>query len=102
VTNALTTAIKADSTFFRDKMPTGARLFIGLTPGLLSAASPNERAERDALMGEWAEGIGADVILTNLPPSLADVFFTAGDHLNRAGQAVFTRRLAQELKPFLN
>jgi hypothetical protein len=74
---------------------------IGLTPRLLSAASPNERAERDALLREWARVLRADAILTNLPPALPDIFFSAGDHLNPAGQAAFTRSLKTALEPLL-
>lgn len=97
----LTAVTIADSRVFRNTLPPGARLVIGLTPSVLSVASPNERAERDTLLRAWAGAVGADVILTNLPPAMPDIFFSAGDHLNEAGQAVFTKTLARELEPFL-
>jgi hypothetical protein len=45
--------------------------------------------------------MGADALLTNLPPTLPSVFFSPGAHLNEAGQKVFTRLLAREMAALL-
>ncbi len=97
----LTPAMKADSRAFRAQLPSEAKLFIGLTPGMAGASSPDERSRRRDLLQEWNAAVQAHAVLTNLPPVLPDVFFSSGGHLNATGQRVFTRRLARELAPLL-
>ncbi len=98
---SLTPAMDADSRAFRAKMPPGAKLYIGLTPGMAGAASASERALRLGLLQQWNAAVRADAVLTNLPPVLPDVFFSSGGHLNATGQRIFTRMLARELAPLL-
>lgn len=97
----LAPAQEQTSRTFRANMPPGARLFIGLTPAMANTASPGARQQRDDLLRQWNTCIGADAILTNLPPTLPSVFFSPGAHLNQAGQEVFTRLLAREIAPLL-
>ena len=74
---------------------------MGLTPGMAGTSGPNEHSRREALLRQWNTWLDADVILTNLPATLPDVFFSPGAHLNQAGQMVYTRLLAKELAPLL-
>jgi hypothetical protein len=90
-----------DSRAFRARIPPGARLFVGLTPLAESYCSPNDRAHRLDLLYRWNRYIQADALLTNLPPSLPDVFFAGKGHLNEAGQKRFTTILASQLTPLL-
>jgi hypothetical protein len=97
----LSPAMREKSHAFREKLPAGTKLFIGLTPAIANTASPEEQRRRIALLSEWSSAIRADAVLTNLPPTLPAVFFSPGGHLNQAGQRIFTRLLAQELAPLL-
>ncbi len=84
---------------FKAGMPSGARLFLGLTPGPESTAVAGPW--RQELLRQWNTWIDADGLLTNLPPALPDVFFSGGGHLNEQGQRRFTSALARELSPCL-
>ena len=97
----LAPAQEEKSRAFRTNLPPGAKLFIGLTPAMANTTSPAARRQRDDLLRQWNVWIGADAILTNLPPTLPSVFFSPGAHLNQAGQEVFTRLLACEIAPLL-
>jgi hypothetical protein len=93
--------LEAESRAFRAKIPPGVRLFVGLTPVAQSFCSPNDRAYRLDMLQRWDHWIQADTLLTNLPPSLPDVFFAGKAHLNEAGQRRFTTLLAAQLSPLL-
>jgi hypothetical protein len=97
----LAAALEKQGRAFRASMPPGAKLFIGLTPSMADSPAPGERSRREALLRQWNTWIGADALLTNLPPTLPTVFFSSGGHLNQAGQRVFTRLLAREMTPLL-
>lgn len=97
----LAPAQERKSRAFRANLPPGAKLFIGLTPAMGDTTSPGARRQRDALLRQWNTVMGADALLTNLPPTLPSVFFSPGAHLNEAGQKVFTRLLAREMAPLL-
>jgi hypothetical protein len=91
--------IEAHSRAFRAKMPPGIKLFIGLTPVAvpMAVAPPAARRQQADLLQRWNASIQADVLLTNLPPTLPYGYFTPGNHLNLMGQKFFTAKLAQEL-----
>ena len=93
--------LETQSRIFREKIPRGARLIVGLTPIQESGSSMEERRQRAALLLTWSLYLKADGVLTNLPPQLPDVFFAAGGHLNPVGQKRFTSILAREMIPFL-
>lgn len=97
----LAPAMEAESRLFRSRMPAGAKLLIGLTPRPRGLSSPSSRAERDELLRQWNQWVQADILLTNLPPTLPDVFFAGGGHLNPVGQKRFTAELARELREVL-
>jgi hypothetical protein len=89
--------LETQSRAFRTNVPAGAKLLIGLTPRAASSVPEGYRAQRDAMLNQWNLWIKADVLLTNLPPSMADIFFGSGQHLNEAGQKAFTAILARRL-----
>jgi hypothetical protein len=91
--------LETESRAFGAKIPSGMRLFVGLTPIAQSFCLPNDRTVRLDMLHRWNRWIQADVLLTNLPPSLPDVFFAGPAHLNEAGQRKFTSILAAQLAP---
>lgn len=95
---SLLPAVESESRAFRACLPPGTRLCIGLTPGPASRSWPGIAAQRLELLQRWNESVRADVLLTNLPPVLPDLFFSSGGHLNQAGQKQFTAALARELR----
>lgn len=65
----------------------------------LSTATPGPW--RSELLKNWNVWLRADALLTNLPPTLPDILFSGGGHLNANGQRVFSAALARELGPLL-
>ena len=97
----LAQGLEAESETFRAEIPSGAKLLVGLTPVAESYSSTVElRRERELLL-KWNSWLKADALLTNLPPTLPDVFFAGAVHLNPAGQRTFTRVLAKQLTALL-
>jgi hypothetical protein len=93
--------LEAESRAFRAKVPSGARLFVGLTPRALSYSPPGDRAQRLEMLTHWNRWVQADTLLTNLPAAWPDPFFASKEHLNELGQKRFTALLARELAPLL-
>jgi hypothetical protein len=93
--------LEAESHSFRAKVPSGAKLLIGLTPVAQSYCSPEQERNRAALLSQWDQWIKADIVLTNLPSTLPDVLFADEGHLNASGQKRFTSLLARVLAPVL-
>jgi len=91
----LSPALEPESRAFKAKIPAGTRLFIGLTPGPAGTAATGHW--REDLLQAWNQWLAADVLLTNLPATYPDVYFSAGGHLNEPGQRRFTTALAREL-----
>jgi hypothetical protein len=88
---------ETESRAFRAKVPPGAKLFLGLTPGVTGFSAPASREDRDELLRQWNRWMQADGLLTNLPPTLPKVCFSTTAHLNPIGQKRFTAALAREL-----
>ena len=95
-------AVGKRSRAFRAEVPAGVKLFIGFTPGPASRMPPGASEERIDLLREWNQAIGADALLTNLPASLPDAFYSKTAHLNATGQREFTMILAEELAAALD
>ncbi len=98
----LTDQIKLESRAFRQAVPAGVKLFIGLTPQASGSSPSVTTADRDRLLREWNQFIQADVLLTNLVFVLPNGCFSSTAHLNREGQRQFTASLGRELAPFLD
>lgn len=85
---------EADSGRLRAALPTGVRLWVGLTPVPASFAGPDYPAVADRIRAQWAGWLRADRVLTNLPLVLPDGEFASVTHLNDGGRRRFTARLA--------
>ena len=94
--------LEPESRAFRAKLPPNVKLFIGLTPGPEGTCPPNNSTSRATMLEGWNKWVQADALLTNLPSSLPDVFFSGGGHLNALGQKRFTAALASSLAPLLD
>jgi hypothetical protein len=93
----LAPALEAESRVFRAEMPAGVNLYLGLTPVPGDPGSESARSGQAELLREWNRWIGADALLTNLPPTLPSVMFAGGGHLNEVGQKRLTAALGREL-----
>jgi hypothetical protein len=89
---------EAQSRQFRSSVPPGVKLAVGLTPVPVSFAHPNHAQTCRAMLDQWAGWLGADAVLTNLPPTLPDDLFASVTHLTAPGADTFTALLARELR----
>jgi hypothetical protein len=86
---------------FRAAVPAGAKLLVGLTPVPESFAPRGYPARWQGLLAQFGQWIGADVLLTNLPPTLPDACFASTSHLNPTGASRYARTVAQCVLPVL-
>jgi hypothetical protein len=98
----LAPALEAESRRLRAAVPGEARFLVGLTPIPESLAGAGYPQQRDELLVRRNQWLGADTLLTNLPPTLPDGLFASGAHLNERGQRRFTSLLARELASSLS
>ena len=82
-------------------VPAGAKLLIGLTPLPESFAPPGYPARWQDILGQWGQWIQADILLTNLPPTMPDSCFASTTHLNQQGASRFTEIVARCVEPHL-
>jgi hypothetical protein len=97
----LAAGLEAPSRAFRARLPPGVKLFIGLTPNAAASTDRADNLRQADLLRRWNAWVGADALLTNLPPTLPYGFFSGGNHLNYRGQQRFTAKLAQDLEPLV-
>jgi hypothetical protein len=95
----LGSSIETASRAFTRFRPPGARLVVGITPVPEGFAARDHDAKVRAMLETWAGWMGADRALTNLPGRLPNSLFATHTHLNAEGADLFTRRLAEELRP---
>jgi hypothetical protein len=76
-------------------------LFVALAPIPESYAPGGYLLGRPKVLKAFAEAVGADGVLEDLPAVMADVFFASPTHLNRFGQAVYTPRFLASVKALL-
>jgi hypothetical protein len=81
----------------RELIPRSVAFVYGVMPMPETYATKDSHQRRTEIMNELNVELGADHLLTNLPVTLPDGFFSDVVHLNRRGQEVFTRLLAAEL-----
>lgn len=86
---------------FRGKIAPDVKLAIGLTPAVLGTMTPGSQAHYQACLEQWGRWIHADLVLSNLPPTLPTFCFAPGGHLNALGQKMFTSAVAKEISPVL-
>jgi hypothetical protein len=95
----LAAALEAGCRALRAVVPPEARLVVGLSPIPESFAPENYAARWERLLQQWGQSMGADQVLTNLPPTLPDSCFASTTHLNQQGAERYTRILARWLQP---
>jgi hypothetical protein len=83
---------------FRNYVPPGVKLVVGLTPVPESFAQQNHAQTCRLMLEQLAGWLGADAALTNLPATLPDELFATVTHLNDRGGERFTELLAKELR----
>ena len=98
----LASTIERASKSFRASVPAGVKLLAGITPIPKRLAGLNYPERRADMLQQWAEWLGADVALTNLPAVLPDDAFARSTHLKEAMIPRYTGQLAAELAPHLN
>lgn len=93
--------LESETRAFRSRIPPGVKLWIGLTPSPKQDSAADARRERDDLLRRWNSWLQADALLTNLPATLPDPFFSRTAHLNEAGQKRFTAAVRKEVSALL-
>lgn len=89
---------EAESRAFRQAIPTGVRLEVGLSPVPEGLAMPSQAERAREIMGQWSEWLQADRVLTNLPPTMPDRLFASPTHLNAGGRQAYLSTLRDVLK----
>ncbi len=90
--------LESESRLFRQCVPSGVRLVVGLTPVPRSFVGPDHEATCARILEQWAKWLKADAVLDGLPASMPDELFASVTHLTGEGQTLFTQRLAAELQ----
>jgi hypothetical protein len=94
----LSKSLDSASRDFKATVPPNARVIIGITPSPRSFVRADHAQRCQAMLAQWAEWMGADATLTNLPSTLPDDMFASTTHLNETGARMFTEVLARELR----
>lgn len=97
----LAPALKPKCIALKAAIPPETRLVVGLTPVPDSFAPPDYASRYQRILRQWAQWMGADAVLTNLPASMPDRFFASTTHLNEKGSLVYSEILARCLQPHL-
>jgi hypothetical protein len=87
-----------ESLKIRDTLGDDAVLYLGLAPLPESSVGSGFATARDQMLIRLNEYLGADILFTNLPPTLPNGFCANEVHLNQRGAEHFTRLLAAELE----
>lgn len=89
--------LESQSNRLRRTLPPSVKLVVGLTPlpeGFPFADYPELSR---SMLTQWAQWLGADAALHELPPTLPASMFATATHLNEEGARQFTDRLAELL-----
>lgn len=81
---------------FRETVPGGAQLFVGITPAPERFAGAEYPALRDAMLAQWSGWIDG-VALTNLPATMPDGNFVRTTHLTEPAISNYTAALSAAL-----
>ena len=93
----LAATLERASKSFRDAVPPGAKLFVGITAVPERFAGPRYPQLHSVLLRQWSQWLQADFILTNLPPTLPDDSFARSTHLKETSIPRYTEQLAVEV-----
>jgi hypothetical protein len=94
----LAPTIESFSRRFREAVPPGALLVVGITPVAATRAHRGFEEARSAMLKAWGAWLQADAILTSLPSTLPNNQFTRPAHLNGASVPMYTSGLVEALK----
>ena len=83
---------------FRAAVPPGAKLAVGITPAPAGYVQRNYSQTSGNMLDQWAKWLQADIVLSNLPPVMADENFARTTHLTEKGAEGYTRLLGRELR----
>ena len=97
----LSPTLEGASRAFRSALPSGARLCVGISPAPEHFAGPRYPQLHGELLRQWAEWLQADVVLTELPPTLPDDWFVRATHLKESSVPLYTEKVARALAPHL-
>lgn len=85
---------RAQCAAFRAILPSGVKLWVGLTPEPVSVCSQQRAEEIRRTLLTLKKYLRADRILTRLPGTFPDQYFSTTTHLNPSGARQFTHALA--------
>ncbi|MBI3416048.1 MAG: hypothetical protein HY043_12180, partial [Verrucomicrobia bacterium] len=71
----LAAKLESDSAAFRESMPEGVQLVVGITPAPASFVPPNHEQRQQQMLTEWSRWLRAGAALTKLPATLPDENF---------------------------
>jgi hypothetical protein len=94
----LASRFEGESRRFREQLPEGIRLWVGLTPVPASFALPDHESRCRQILEQWTAWLGECTILEGLPATLPDDQFASVTHLNAKGRVGYTERLAAALR----
>jgi hypothetical protein len=97
----LSSQLEEPSLAFKSFLPHGVELAVGIAPVPQSETSATYGKNYQEILSRWSGWIKPDVVLSNLPPTLADPFFASQTHLNQRGAKRYTKLLSRSLKPHL-
>ncbi|RME95033.1 MAG: hypothetical protein D6766_04325 [Verrucomicrobia bacterium] len=89
---------ESESRRFRQLLPEGVQLLVGITPSPRSFVLPDHTDRCRSMLQQWAAWLEADRALESLPAVLPDDQFASRAHLNAQGRLPYTRQLARALQ----
>jgi hypothetical protein len=90
-------ALESKSSRLRRALPPTVKLVVGLTPLPEGFPFSDYPEVSQAMLTQWAQWLGADAALQELPRTLPAPMFATATHLNEEGARQFTDRLAELL-----
>jgi hypothetical protein len=97
----LSPALERASRAFREAVPAGTQLLVGITPLPQRFAGPRYPALQKEMLRQWSEWLRADGVLNALPSTLPDESFVRTTHLKETVVPLYTETLAIALQPHL-
>lgn len=94
----LVKATELGSQSFRQAMPGGVKLLVGITPTPGSFVTADFAKRHGEMLRQWSGWLGTDGTLSELPATWPDDLFASSTHLNREGTRRYTELLARALQ----
>jgi hypothetical protein len=89
--------LEVSSHNFRQIVPEGVALIVGITPVPESQAGAGFEKRRAEMLETFGKWLKADVCLNGLPSTFPDALFASSTHLNADGVVIYTELLARAL-----